>query len=335
MAELKTETGQEVREALDSKKTSPQQLIRTMRSDSAEAIKQQNETSVSIALAEQQKHERERREALAEKQSSQETASVAPRRIGRWAMMFIIIFLIALSILAYMFVLPKLTAVQLPKISIPLPSISLPSFSKFFSNDTASSTPTVAPLAQSMLHAQSEKRFDISMLPAQQITIEISAEKQLGLASGMIKNLYFTETTENGVGEISSMRLLAFMNTGTPNMLIRTLDKQFMAGFIGETDGTTTPFLILKISDHALGIAGMLEWEARLSQAFDNIFGTNYSLNDTNQDFHDITLDKKDVRSFSASSGVSILYVFANENTIVIAGSRSATEELLSLVEKI
>lgn len=294
-------------------------LIRTMGSDMAEAIKKQKETEVSIALAEEKKKAAARAEAL----GSGEMDAPAPRPIGRVVIVLIIILVIALLGAAYVFVLPKISSIQLPKISLPsFPSATKPS--------GTTATPVTPPLAPSLVPAQSEKRISISTKTPAQLLATIREERSVGTPAGTIKNLYITEDQGNGPIQITAERLLAFENTRTPDLLARSLEKEFMAGFFGETNGGATPFLILKVSDHDAALAGMLEWEPGLSGFIDNIFGAGIG-GDAIIKFRDVTTLGKDVRLLETPSGIKIAYAFADQNTIVITRSRTALETLIPL----
>jgi hypothetical protein len=298
-------------------------IIRTMKSDVAEAIKKQNETSVSIAIAEEKKQAKARADALAVRQTQSESTPPAPKRIGRVVIVLIIVLIVLLSALAYIFILPKLGAIRMP-------SIQLSSSEKPSNANVAPVTHVVEPLAPSIIPAQSEKRINIGNNTLSQVVATIVAERANGNPAGSIKNLYFTENQGDVSVPLTTDRLFDFGNIQTPNILTRSLEKQFMAGFFGEENGGATPFLILKVSDYSAGFAGMLEWELILPGVFDTVFETNIG-GDITARFHDITVTGKDARLFDTPSGAKIAYAFADKNTIVITGSRAALEALLPL----
>lgn len=306
--------------------TSAPRIMRTMKSDVAEAIKRQNETSVSIAVAEQKKQEKMRAESTAEKQAQEGPSSPAPKPIGRVIVVIVLLIIITALGLAYVFVLPKLGAIQLPKISIPSfgkPAPVVP---------TATTTEPVLSLAPSLIPTQSEKRFNISNQTRTQVLADITAEMKLETPSGTIKNLYFTEESDTTSIAISVTRLLAFAGISAPDILTRSLEKSFMVGFLGEQNGNSTPFVVLKVSSYETGLAGMLEWETTLPRSFDSIFGTKTSGTSTSTvRFRDVVVLGKDARSSNVATGDALFYAFANQNTVVIAGSKTALEALLSL----
>ena len=88
-------------------------LIRTMKIDVAEAIKKQNETFVSIALAEEKKQLQKRGEALS---AQANVAPNAPKPRGRMVIIVIFLLIIIALGLAYVFVLPRFKTAQTSKV---------------------------------------------------------------------------------------------------------------------------------------------------------------------------------------------------------------------------
>lgn len=309
------------------KKSEAPRLMRTMKTDVAEAIQSQNETQVSIAVAEQKKHAQEQSSSLAARRAAAESTP-APKRISRIVLVMIALTVVALLGVAYVFLLPKLGSVKLPSVSLP----SLPSFGKSTDTPLATSTvETTTPRANSIISSQEEVRFDISKQARGQIAAEIHTTLPVGDTSGRIKNLLFVEETNGVFSEILPGRFISFSGAPAPDILIRSLENSFMVGLLTE-DATSTPFVVLKVSEHDLAFAGMLEWETNLPALFDNVFGSNIGAGIVpGAKFRDIVLQGKDARIITSASMESISYIFVNENTIVIAGSRSALETLIPI----
>lgn len=316
--------------------TTPPRLIRTMKSDMSEAIKNQNETLVSIALAEEKKQAMVRAQAIAV-QTEDEKATSAPNPRGR-AIVVVLILLVLLALgLAYQFVLPKLRTIPLPKIS--LPSFFNMDISKPASTSTSAvSRPNV--LVPSLIPAQFEKRFIINSAASDKIFSNIILERTLRGAPGKIKNLYFAEETKstNGLLQttvISANRLFIFAGISAPQTLTQSLEAPFMTGLLSEEKTPApTPFLVLTVSNHDAGLAGMLEWERTLPRVLDTIFGTSFVTDFSNKTkVRDVVLLGRDTRVFDISPTTNIAYAFANPQTIIIAGSLSALQTLIPLVK--
>ncbi|MFA5997202.1 MAG: hypothetical protein WC791_01790 [Candidatus Paceibacterota bacterium] len=301
-------------------------VIRTMKLDASEAIRNNEETTVSIAIAEQKKNARLQAEAEAERQAHSESVPAAPKPIGRIVVVIIILLVIGLLGGAAVFVLPKLGAIKLP-------SISMPSFGKTSNTGIASSTiPSTPALASAILTVDSENRFNVTNETRAQIFSSISSEKQQTLAIGFIKNMYFEETSASTTAAISANRFLMLTSIAAPEILTRSLERPFMVGFVGDASNTASPFIILKVSGSDTGLAGMLGWEATLPVFFDTVFGTSFDEGIfSSAKFKDVVILNKDVRMITSATGDSIVYSFANPTTIVITGSKSALETLLPI----
>ena len=295
-----------------------------MKGDSAEAIKRQNETLVSITIAEEKKREHARAEASAISASQSKGSLPSPKRIGRIFIVIAFISIILLSLFAYIFLLPKLTSIQIP--TIPFPSFGKPS-----GIYTAPAISKKEPLAVAIVPVQSEKRFNISAETPTRVANTIATEQKNEIPAGSIKNLYFTEDQSGVSVPATTSHFFAFENVHMPDTLTRSLDKQFMAGFLGDSNGQTTPFIILKVSDYDSGVAGMLEGESGLPSFFDAVFGTNIGGSSVVK-FKDIIVLGKNARSLETVSGTKMVYSFTNQNTIVVAGSLDALQTLVPLV---
>lgn len=295
-------------------------FIRTMKGDISDLMRKKDEALLSQAVADRQKSERSHREALT---ATEDIDSPTPKPRGRLIIALSLIALILVTILVYIFVIPRLASIRLPSISFGTKNAS--------STAETPVTPVATPLAPSLLPAQSEIRFNLSVDVPLQVAQTLLNEHSSGLQSGLIKNLYFTEDVPGAPLQISPARLFEFMNVRAPDLLLRSLEKDFMAGFIGEADGGATPFIILKVSDRNLALAGMLDWETTLPDLFSIMTGTKITT-DSSVRFHDSVVGGKDARVLDTldSAGV-IAYAFLDQNTIVIAGSVPSLETLLTL----
>lgn len=301
-------------------------IMRTMKNDAAEAIKKQNETSVSIAIAEEKKRTQARAEAVLAKQIEDEMMHPAPKRVGRAVVVLGLALVVISAVLAYLYLLPKLknAAVLVP---------SARSLNKPASVTLAPAEQPAEPLAPSLIPAQYEKRFNTAKESPAQAFAAIATEREKGTPATSIKNFYFAEEGSSGSVAISADRFLGFANIQAPEILVRSLEKPFMAGFIGESNGGATPFLVFKVSGYDTSLAGMLEGEQGLPHLFDVVFGTHYKTTSAPVvKFHDAVIAGKDARVLELPQSVVIAYAFASQSTIVIAESTTALEALLPLV---
>ncbi len=322
--------------------------IRTMRGDIALASKNQNETLVSISIAENKKKDAERAMKASEnttdsvvgaqtRSAERVPVSTAPRPIGRIIIVVVIILVLVGIGLAFTFILPKLS----------IPSFGSPS------TDPTPGAPTDfrVELAPSLIKATSEKRFFVNNESTERMFADVANARTAFGAQGDIKNFYFHEEVSTADGSrqtdlrdtipqnrravsISANKLLMLTKISAPEILTRSLENIFMAGLLNEETGSLpTPFIILKVSGYDTGYAGMLEWERSLPRFFDIVFGTNIEagLSDTIK-MRDVVISGEDARVLEITPTVGIAYSFANPSTVVITMSRNALEKLIPMV---
>lgn len=304
-------------------------LIRTMKGDIAEAIKRQNESYVSIALAEEKKKKAEAGATVAAKEAPL-AATAVPKRRARVFIILVALLIAAVIGLSLKFLAPWIGTVQMPE-------LSLPSFGGYaeLATSTVSLPAPVLLLAPSLISAQSEKRFNLSQETPEDIGTATAEEIALNLPLGAVKNFHFTEEGLGADGETESRavgigQLLSFAGMEVPDVLARALERDFMAGIFSASDGMA-PFLILKVSSSDGGLAGMLLWEKELIRFFGAFFGWKPESAGAldRAMFRDTVILGRDARAVAAADGHGIAYAFADAHTIVIAGSQGALAELL------
>ncbi len=314
--------------------------IHTMKYDIVEAIKNQNESLVSMSIAENKKKDAERALEATAREAEGVVVSSAPRKVGRIVIVMVLVLVLAGVALTYKFVLPKLS------------KISIPSFGSS-STESLLNEPesTRVDLAPSIIKATTETRFNINKETTERMFSTVASERVTGGTQGDIKNFYFFEDISTSDGprqtdsheliqqnqktvSISANKLIMLTGISAPAILTRSLENAFMAGLLNEETGSHgTPFIILKVSGYDTGFASMLEWERSLPLFFDIIFGTNIqaSLTDKTK-IRDVVLSSRDARVLEITPAIGIAYSFANPSTIVITSSRNALEKLIGLL---
>lgn len=298
--------------------------LRTMKDDMADAIKRQNETLVTITLAEEkQRAERRKVEELALQKSSVATPKPTPKRIGRFVVIVVLVVVLIGLGFAIKILWPKLQSAftaattKTPKTETKTKDISPVSSKR---------------LAPSLLPADSELRIIGTKEGLTQTAARIAEDQLLGIAEGTVKNLYFDNSEGQATQNPLSIRQFFLLtNISVPNLLALALENPFMVGLLGEPNSVTTPFVILKVSDKDIAVAGMLDLETSLPSLFDNIFVPRPSL--ANTKFRTTVISGKDARILEDKFGV-IAYAFADPQTIVIARSKTALEKLIALAQK-
>ncbi|OHA91607.1 MAG: hypothetical protein A2758_00655 [Candidatus Zambryskibacteria bacterium RIFCSPHIGHO2_01_FULL_49_18] len=140
-----------------------------------------------------------------------------------------------------------------------------------------------------------------------------------------------------GSGESERLATTAeFMNllqSRAPGALVRSFDKLFMIGAIGENG-----FMIVKLSSFENTFAGMLSWETSMAGDLLPIFPGNNALKAIGSEsvFKDAVVKNKDVRILSAGQGTStqdvLLYSFFDNSMLIIT---DRIEALQTLIERL
>lgn len=312
-----------------------QSTIRTMKGDVTMAIQKQQETLVSIAMAEEKKKAARQAELVAAAEERAQKQEAAPKRRGRIFVILILLVVIAGGVLGYIFVLPKLGTINLPNISLPVKEEPI------IPPAPIEAAPKPIILTPALIPTQAETIFSIKKESAAQIFSTIKNERLGGDTSWEVKNFIITDdvTVTDGsqkIITISANRLVTLAGLTMPEILARSFQSTFMAGLMREENSTIpTPFLILKISGYTTALAGMLQWEQKLPTLFDTVFGTNITAGLTEKTkTRDVLILGRDARVLEITPNVGIAYMFANQSTLIIAGSRTALEKIGPMLTK-
>lgn len=306
-------------------------VLHTMRTDIAHAIKEQNESLVSIAIAEEKKLAEERAKKAAAQEVAETARAAAPAAPRRGRLFIVIGLFLGLGALALgtYFIIPKLSSFSVPSIPFFLPSFGIPPGEE----TGAPSIPVMRQLAPSLLRAQSEKRIE-AVGEANDIFSRIYAERAEPLDRGAIKNIYLfeRETTENGIGEergLSAPQFLALTGVRVAEPLARALEEDTMIGLWGGEE--PVPFIVLTVSRYETALAGMFDEERELPGLFDAVFGASVAGSVLGGPvFRDIVVEGRDAR-IAEVAGRTIAYAFADEKTIIMVNSKEALTALVRI----
>jgi len=172
-----------------------------------------------------------------------------------------------------------------------------------------------------------------------------SAKKEssnTGIKNGFIKYFSLDKDT-NGIKEKFGVKELfsKFYFTAPPS-LVRSLADSYMvgtytkklSGSVEEKDGQPKLFIILQSKDYEFTYAGMLEWEKTISSDMFNLFEFDTSENKlemSNRKWKDIIMSNKDARVlFNEKDRPILYYIFADKNNIIIADSVDTIKEIIS-----
>lgn len=307
--------------------------FRTMKSDLLRVAKNQSDAPVLVAPKVEKRGVANSPQELLPNNELRETPD-APRPIGRALVVLILILILFGGGFLFKLLWPKIIALEIPNLTIP-------SFGNSGSNKK------VAPPLQevgstpmpSLLPASSEKRIVITNNKLDDTLLTISSERGKTIPENTLKNIsiveeVFSEQGGKKIVSISANRFIMFTGISTPEILTRSLEGPFMVGFMGTTN-TSSPFIILNVSEHDTGFIGMYEWEKNMPKFFDAVFGTNLEIGmSPATKFRDAVVLGRDARILEIYPGVGIAYIFANPSTIIMATNKDVLEKLVSKIAK-
>lgn len=308
-------------------------LVRTMKKDISEAVKNQNETIVTIKIKEDERDKQILQEkiteetTLPEKTSPQKTVYETTRLKRSF---FIVILFVTLLVGIYLGTL-------LWKSIKPF-ILSGFSTSDLLKKDNApEKTPSIISTS-SLIPASIEKSIAVTTDRPYAVFLTLSSEGLQPITQNTVKNIVIKEeglTTNNErvLTAISLTRFFALSKMPPSGILTRSLDNPYMIGFIG-TSGTPVPFLILKTSEYETSVIGMLEWERDIPKFFDTVFGTSMELSTKNLKFKDVVLSGHDSRVLETNTEIGVTYAFVNPTTIIITTNKNSLKELFNAIQE-
>ncbi len=270
------------------------QPVRTFSSDLADAVREHGGSVVKIAIAENEK-----------KQKEYEEVSITSRKNIVFSTLGIILLVGAIigGVWVYKVKTKPVEVVQTPVVQ------------------------------QSLIFSESNQIIDVvdasSMESAGLLTSINTIVNAPNIQSGTIKNIV---VTQNGQRIAASQFLEGIRAEHAPSDFLRTLSNEYMLGTYLYTDNNL--FFVLKGSAHDFLLSGMLEWEpfmlADLAPLFAiDVTGENARLLDTKMS--DVVLDNHDARAVLDTSGKPVFfYSFIDPNTILFAKNPKIITTLVS-----
>jgi hypothetical protein len=277
-----------------AKRNSHIQPVRTFSSDLADAVREHGGSVVKIAIAENEKKQKEYQEA-----------SITSRKNIIFSTLGIILFVGAIVGGVWVY---KIKTKPVEVVQTPAPQSSL-----VFSENN-----------------QIIDVVDASAMESASLLTSINAiVASPNIQSGTIKNIVITQ---NKLSISASQFLGAVRIEHAPTDFLRYLSNEYMLGTYLYNDSNL--FLILKGGAHDFLLAGMLEWEPFMLTDFAPLFGidvtgTNARLLDTK--WSDVVLDNHDARAVLDTAGKPVFfYSFIDPNTILFAKNPKIITTLVS-----
>lgn len=270
--------------------------IRTYQGDIASALKNQNESLVSIQRSE------------VEKRGGPPAPEPAGRDRARQRALFMILGTLILVVLA-------LTGGWL-------------SYKEIIKNNTP---PTQSVLPNRFLPASIETNLNITALDRGTLIDIIATESSKDTSQSDITHIVLRDGDGEEAPLVNTAEFLNTIEAGAPSSLVRALNPLFMLGVLGGSPQST--FLIMRIESFENTFAGMLAWEATLARDLGPIFYTAPRLRNlgTEPIFTDVISRNKDVRVLYDTEGeVVLLYSFLDNEVLVITDNIETLRTLIT-----
>lgn len=289
-----------------------QSIVRTLKSDTEEAIKLEQMSLANIMLAEQKKKQKYPQiEQSADSQKSKKGLFLA-----------LSLFFVFAGIGAFYFNIlkEKIATVpeKAPEITALIPSDHTTEFS---------------------LNASNGKELSASL---SKIIMEIETKPNSIENIYIFKNITSSEKRKELKKAATSEEFLSLVVIKAPGALIRSLKSEYMLG-VRSSDGNH-PFVILKTKSYENAFAGMLAWEKSIGKDLEQLFSLGGGADDqeminedqlfaSKKEFEDILIKNKDARVLKNFDGRIILaYSIPDKETILIATDTETLAELFGRV---
>jgi len=283
-------------------------IVRTYKSDVAQALKDNKTSQVQMVLAEEQKKQKQKEE---QKPSSKRNL---PLLIG--SIVFGFVGLLALAGGAYFFIIGQQNR-----------------------PDPAETVETNA-----LIFTEKEKGIDITDKSPGAIQNAVGVElSELDIRLDFVEYVYFTERVdasdkpkiekETVKTLVGSSRFFELLESRMPDTLSRALNKNFMYG-IHSFNGNQ-PFIILKTNFFENAFAGMLNWEPFMAREILPLFNIPIADEIRNKEFTDIVIKNRDLRALlNANEDIILLYTFFDRETIIITAAEETLEEVITRLQR-
>lgn len=326
-----------------SKNDFPIKSLRTFQGDVAQAIKEQNASYVTIALAEKRKQETETRQQKGPAQFIEER----PKPIYEKPVTPIITEKVSPVVTPKNPELKKNILLSIGSALFILIGIGSVTFFYLLQKE-ADKAIIETPTGTSVVGWTEKETFSITGKDKEDFTdyvYKTRGEKTLGEGE-----IFYVEITDSLGNESTPQDFFTTLKIGAPANLVRAFNKKMMFGFFRLKD-TNIPFLLLSLESFDRSFDGMLSWEKTMFNDIGEFFNQNIlpiyetpstatssevkniiTLNEALQkEFTDETLFNKDARILENTKGETILlYSFLDKETLLITSNEELVRELIN-----
>jgi hypothetical protein len=204
------------------------------------------------------------------------------------------------------------------------------------------STPPVLAVPENrFISAGSEINLNLQGFNRERFAVTFS-EAISGTPAGELRHVVNRRAEGTVAPILTTTELMLMLEARAPGSLVRSFDKLYMTGAIGET-----PFFIIKLSSFENAFAGMLAWEANMGEDLIPLFGSPALLKaiDDKNVFKDVIVKNKDVRVLTSEVITSqlldgevvtsttttpvLLYSFLDNNMLIITNKIEALQTIM------
>lgn len=317
--------------------------LRTYQGDVAEAIKNQNASVLTIALAEKKRQDNPVKQSAIEAKEPKLQVKAPKKPINPELKRNIV-----LSIVSIILIVSGVGAIY--------------GFYVLQKNDVHLAETTVD---KSIIGWNDKVTIDTTSIKRETLIQKINEYRENSqIENGEILYLAMEKKTAEETSAISTADLFKILDTKAPAPLQRSFRQNFMFGFFGLPE-TKEPFLLIELDSFDLAFSGMLNWERFINEDIGSIFtrrviavqeeletpsATSSSTAETSattspkiqtrilnfdnpnpEGFVDVTIRNKDARILKNLRGETILlYSFIDRRFLLITSSEAVLREILN-----
>lgn len=279
--------------------------VHTYLSDMADTVRANEISVIKVALAEQNKHERE---------DLYRKAEGTPTKKIFWVLGGLII--IAAGIYGSTFIFKEKVKNEIPE--------QIQKDESIISYDESSS----------IILADTDSLIN-------KINLNIRENSKLDKMD-LIKIIKLFKENNGQKENIGIEEIISKMKLNAPSSLVRSLSNYYMVGTYtrnvtgssGISDSIPKLFIIFQSKDYSYTYAGMLEWEKTLSSDMFNLFELNTTDSIDKIDerkWRDVIINNKDARVlFNEDNRPILYYVFVDKSNLIIADNQKTISEIIS-----
>ena len=195
--------------------------------------------------------------------------------------------------------------------------------------------PAAPQAPRSVIKTGSQIVIAIDGLNGSAIASKIKAEMAKPQAPNSIKEIVLAENQNGALVRASPSDVLNAMGIAPPDMIVRTLQPEWMLGAYANASGGKSLFVIVETDFFQNAFSGMLQWESAMPLDLQPYLPQQATSTGIQGRFEDRIVKNADVREFTAADGrTPFLYSFIDNSKLVVAGNEAALSEIIGQLEQ-